>query len=165
MWVPKRIGNSASARMVQRADDLVLLRQRLSIDERRGSSHPPTATAWSAGITRERLAGNPRKPFDVAQSVGQRVEVENHVCGELRSGGGEQQAQANVDEIDIREAEHQLAVEDDSLVEQAVDEIEQAPIRRFEQAGERALIDRDRRPRRDPDAAKLYGGHGPVSVT
>ena len=40
--------------------------------------------------------------------------------------GREQHTEADIDEIHVGEAEHELAVEDDAFVEQAVDEIEQA---------------------------------------
>jgi hypothetical protein len=57
-------------------------------------------------------------------------------------GGGKDGGKANVDQIHIREAEHQLAVEHDTLVEETVDEIDQRPVGRVEQSGHRASIRR-----------------------
>src|SRR4051812_24671651 len=69
--------------------------------------------------------------------------------------GREEHAKPDVHEVDVGDREHDVAGEDDSLVEHPVDELEQRYLllerRRLEDAHGASL-----------DSTKLYGGHGPV---
>lgn len=79
---------------------------------------------------------------------------------------GKQYAQPDVDEVDIRKAEYNLAVENDTFIQEAVDHVEQARIGRLEQASHRATIGEGVVCHDDQSSdAKLYGGHGPVRLT
>ena len=76
-------------------------------------------------------------------------------------GGTEQRREAEVDEIDARDAEGDIAVGDDTSVEQFVHEIEHGRLGCFEDdVGSRALGHL-----LHYSWTNVYGGHGPVSVT
>src|SRR4051795_4464901 len=73
---------------------------------------------------------------------------------------GEEQPQADVDEVDARDRERDVAGEHDALVEHAVDELDERhlgfQLRPLEDAHRVACS-------RLADPTKLYGGHGPVT--
>jgi len=88
--------------------------------------------------------------------------------GEHAIGSRQQQRQTRVDEFDPREADGEIAVQHDTLVEQIVNDVEQRcvfrpenliglrpPARRFWRAGTLRVV--------GAHSTKLYGGHGPVS--
>src|SRR5436305_11028016 len=73
-----------------------------------------------------------------------------------RPDGREQHAQADIDEIHVRDRERDVAAQRNALVQDAVDELEQRDL----------LLQRRparRRTHANSDGTKLYGGHGPVT--
>src|SRR6266550_1124138 len=68
--------------------------------------------------------------------------------------GRQEDAKAEIDEVDVCDRERDVARDHDSLVEHAVDELDQRDLLRERQVGRHAAW---------PCSTKLYGGHGPVS--
>src|SRR5581483_11118530 len=69
----------------------------------------------------------------------------------------EEDAEPDVDEVDVGDRERDVAAQDDAFVEHAVDELEQRELLR-----ESGPFD-DAHPGVSSVRTKLYGGHGPVS--
>src|SRR4051794_31130583 len=74
-----------------------------------------------------------------------------------RPGRGEEDPQADIDEVDPCDGERDVAGQDDALVQHAVDELDERHLLRKKRSldnGHAAA---------PSSSAKLYGGHGPVT--
>src|SRR5262245_16649451 len=90
------------------------------------------------------------------------------LTGENAIRSRQQQRQTRINEVDPREPDREIAVQDDALIEEIVDDVEQRCVLRPED-----LIGFRPPPRRfrwtrtyravRAHSTKLYGGHGPVS--